>query len=266
MSPGNVSSPVLLFLVVSVPQRTFPDDMSPWKRIPSDKSPGKARNCRWGTDLMLCSSSRSNLFHTSNQDVGCRILQVVIDNKGFGVQVSFGCQAAAGYRQVKVLEFFDCPSPRQGVEDLREVELQGAQQDRKARFFRLVTMILQWLKDGWRTSNLLRRQTRTDWNIGFNESGEYKKTFIGSGVGTGSMQVLHGFEFEVEPQGDHTFEVKPQENVDQRAGLQEVQTQDLIDYQLACDRKQHLACELFMYREDSNEDAFEVAAVEKIYA
>nr|GEZ49714.1 zinc finger, CCHC-type [Tanacetum cinerariifolium] len=29
---------------------------------------------------------------------------------------------------------------------------------------------------------------------------------IGSGVGTGSMQVLHGFDFEVEPLGDHTFE------------------------------------------------------------
>ncbi|GJT46026.1 hypothetical protein Tco_0954741 [Tanacetum coccineum] len=33
-------------------------------------------------------------------------------------------------------------------------------------------------------------------NMGFIESGEYKKTFIGSGVGTGSMQVLHGFEFK----------------------------------------------------------------------
>nr|GEY56682.1 zinc finger, CCHC-type [Tanacetum cinerariifolium] len=69
-------------------------------------------------------------------------------------------------------------------------------------------------------------------------------------------KVSHGFEFEVEPQ----------ENVDKGAGLQEVQTQDLIDYQLACDNKQHLACELFRYREDNNEDAFEVAAVEKIYA
>ncbi|GJV51245.1 zinc finger, CCHC-type containing protein [Tanacetum coccineum] len=32
---------------------------------------------------------------------------------------------------------------------------------------------------------------------------------------------------------DHTFEVESQENVDQGAGLQEVQTQDLMDYQLA---------------------------------
>ncbi|GKC72399.1 hypothetical protein Tco_1118282 [Tanacetum coccineum] len=70
------------------------------------------------------------------------------------------------------------------------------------------------------------------------------------------MQVLHGFKFEVKPPGDHTFEVE----------LQEVQTQDLIDYQLARDREQHLACELFGYRDDSNEDAFAIAVVDKIYA
>ncbi|GJW43704.1 hypothetical protein Tco_0072503 [Tanacetum coccineum] len=103
-------------------------------------------------------------------------------------------------------------------------------------------------------------------NMGFNESGEYKKTSIASGVGRGSMHVLHVFEFEVEPLRDHTFEVEPQENVDQGAGLQEVQTQDLMDYQLARDRDQHLACELFRHREDSNEAAFAVDAVEKNYA
>nr|GFD19511.1 zinc finger, CCHC-type [Tanacetum cinerariifolium] len=47
--------------------------------------------------------------------------------------------------------------------------------------------------------------------------------------------------------------------------LQEVQSQDLMDYQLARDREQHLACELFRYREDNNEAAFAVAVVEKIY-
>ncbi|GJY89683.1 zinc finger, CCHC-type containing protein [Tanacetum coccineum] len=51
-------------------------------------------------------------------------------------------------------------------------------------------------------------------NIGFNESKEYKKTFIGSGVGTGLAQVLQGVEFEVEPQEDHTFKVEPHGNVD----------------------------------------------------
>ncbi|GJY43571.1 hypothetical protein Tco_0431784 [Tanacetum coccineum] len=103
-------------------------------------------------------------------------------------------------------------------------------------------------------------------NMGFNESGEYKKTFIGSGVGTGSMQVLQGDEFEVEPQDGHTFEVEPHGNVDHVVGSQEVQTQDLIYYHPARDREQHSVWELFSYREDSNEAAFAVAAVEKIYA
>nr|GEU58918.1 zinc finger, CCHC-type [Tanacetum cinerariifolium] len=51
---------------------------------------------------------------------------------------------------------------------------------------------------------------QTGWKIktGFNESEEYKKTSIGSGVGTCSVKVLQGVEFEVEPQKDHTFEWK----------------------------------------------------------
>nr|GEX03140.1 zinc finger, CCHC-type [Tanacetum cinerariifolium] len=49
-------------------------------------------------------------------------------------------------------------------------------------------------------------------------------------------------------------------NIDHGAGLQEVQTQDLMDYQLARDREKHLACELFGYREDSNGSAFAVTA------
>nr|GEX10715.1 zinc finger, CCHC-type [Tanacetum cinerariifolium] len=93
----------------------------------------------------------------------------------------------------------------------------------------------------------------------------------GSGRGrgdksTGSMQVLQGVEFEVEPQEDHTFEVEPHRNVNHVDGSQEVQTQDLMDYQLARDREQHLAYELFRYREDTIKAAFVVAAVEKNYA
>ncbi|GJR35135.1 hypothetical protein Tco_1210819 [Tanacetum coccineum] len=103
-------------------------------------------------------------------------------------------------------------------------------------------------------------------NMGFNESGEYKKTFIGSGVGTGSVQVLQGVKFEVEPHEDHTFEVEPHGNIDHVAGSQEVQTQDLIYYHLARDREQHSTHELFSYREDNNETAFAVAVVDKIYA
>ncbi|GKA21211.1 zinc finger, CCHC-type containing protein [Tanacetum coccineum] len=68
-----------------------------------------------------------------------------------------------------------------------------------------------------------------------------KCIFLGYRKGTGSMQVLQGDEFEVEPQDGHTFEVEPHGNVDHVVGSQE-------------------------YREDSNEAAFAVAAVEKIYA
>ncbi|GKE79958.1 hypothetical protein Tco_1549958 [Tanacetum coccineum] len=55
-------------------------------------------------------------------------------------------------------------------------------------------------------------------NMGFNKSRKYKKTFIGSGVGTGSVQVLQGVEFEVEPQEDHTFEVEPHGNINHVVG------------------------------------------------
>nr|GEW83572.1 reverse transcriptase domain, reverse transcriptase zinc-binding domain protein [Tanacetum cinerariifolium] len=58
-------------------------------------------------------------------------------------------------------------------------------------------------------SSAIRFNKTIDMNMGFNESEKYKKTFIGYCVGTGSMQVLHRFEFEVEPLGDHTFEVEP---------------------------------------------------------
>nr|GEV96236.1 zinc finger, CCHC-type [Tanacetum cinerariifolium] len=78
-------------------------------------------------------------------------------------------------------------------------------------------------------------------NIGFNESMEYKKTFIGSGM------------------------VEPLRNVGQGAGSHKVQIQDVIYYHLARDREQHSAHELFKCGEDSNQTAFEVATVEKIY-
>ncbi|GJU31166.1 hypothetical protein Tco_1174755, partial [Tanacetum coccineum] len=69
-----------------------------------------------------------------------------------------------------------------------------------------------------------------------------------------------------EPQEDHTFEVEPHVNVDHVAGSHETQTQDLMDYHSARDREQQSSRELFRYREDSNEAAFAVAAVEKKYA
>ncbi|GJS47844.1 hypothetical protein Tco_0597965 [Tanacetum coccineum] len=84
--------------------------------------------------------------------------------------------------------------------------------------------------------------------------------------GTGSMHVLQGVEFEVEPQEDHTFEVEPHGNIDYVASSPRVQTQDLRYYHLARNREQHSTYELFSYREDSNEAAFAVVAVDKIYA
>nr|GEX87987.1 RNA-directed DNA polymerase, eukaryota, nucleotide-binding alpha-beta plait domain protein [Tanacetum cinerariifolium] len=185
---------------------------------------------------------------------------------------------AAGYRHVKVLEFFDCPGPRQGVEDLKELlhKLEDKQPEEKTNTDCLVKEQEKEYQTRWKikTGNVLdscnQRSTQQykksevakhlgvagiqqqnglvdETNVTFFAK-EYKKTFIGSGV------------------GDHTFEVEPQENVDQGAGLQEVQTQDLIYYHLARDREQHLACELFGYREDINEAAFAVVVVEKIYA
>nr|GEX06559.1 zinc finger, CCHC-type [Tanacetum cinerariifolium] len=57
-----------------------------------------------------------------------------------------------------------------------------------------------------------------------------RQNFIGSGVATSSVQVLHGVEFDVESYEDHAFE------------------------------------ELFRYREDRNEVAYALAEAEKIYA
>ncbi|GJV37529.1 hypothetical protein Tco_1410006, partial [Tanacetum coccineum] len=82
---------------------------------------------------------------------------------------------------------------------------------------------------------------KLDIKQGMLEPVKVKCIFIGYRKGTGSMQVLQGDEFEVEPQNGHTFEVEPHGNVDHVVGSQE-------------------------YREDSNEATFAVAAVEKIYA
>nr|GEW76580.1 zinc finger, CCHC-type [Tanacetum cinerariifolium] len=79
-------------------------------------------------------------------------------------------------------------------------------------------------------------------------------------------KIQPGVEFEVEPQEDHIFEVEPRGNVDRVVGSHEVQTQDLIYYHSALDREKHLAWELFSYTEYSNESAFVVAVVDKIYA
>ncbi|GKD38105.1 hypothetical protein Tco_1258312, partial [Tanacetum coccineum] len=143
-----------------------------------------------------------------------------------------------------------------------EVELQGAQWDREAEVFQVSnddTAIAQRRLEDMQpeektnTDCLVKEQEKkyqTGWkiktgnvhdsynqslvcprNMGFNEIREYKKTLIGSGVGTGSIQVLQGDEFEMEPQDGAT-----------------------------------LSMGTIQYREDSNESAFAVTAVEKIYA
>nr|GEW91508.1 zinc finger, CCHC-type [Tanacetum cinerariifolium] len=117
----------------------------------------------------------------------------------------------------------------------------------------------------WRLDNVTSKVVLYK-NTGFNKNGEYNKTFIGSGVGTGSVHVLQGVKFEVEPQEDHTFEVEPHGNADHVASSQEVQTQDLIYYHLARDGEQHSTHKLFSYREDNKEAAFAVAEADKIYA
>nr|GFA22875.1 hypothetical protein [Tanacetum cinerariifolium] len=175
-----------------------------------------------------------------------------------------------GYRHVKVLKFFDCLSPRQGVEDLRELLHKAEDTTRSTYlvnrspssgtrfkkpidmlgFFGWLASIKQWMLEpvyvkciflGYHKSIVGNKLWRLDdvtskvvlyRNMGFNESEEYKKTFIGSGVGTGSVHVLQGVKFE-----------------------------DLIYYHPTRDREQYSAWELFSYRED-----YEVAAVEKIYA
>ncbi|GJX37157.1 hypothetical protein Tco_0250460, partial [Tanacetum coccineum] len=107
---------------------------------------------------------------------------------------------------------------------------------------------------------------KLDGNIVQKHGGSKQVGFKQLGPGTGSMQVLQGVEIEVEPQEDLTFEVEPHGNVDHVVASHKVQTQNLIYYHPERDREQHLAWELFGYREDSNEAAFAVATVEKIYA
>nr|GEW84984.1 hypothetical protein [Tanacetum cinerariifolium] len=82
-------------------------------------------------------------------------------------------------------------------------------------------LVNKWVIKLWRLDNVTSKVVLYR-NTGFNESGEYKKTFIGSGVGTGSVQVLQGVEFEVEPQEDHKFMVEPHGNVDHVVGSQKV--------------------------------------------
>nr|GEZ65147.1 zinc finger, CCHC-type [Tanacetum cinerariifolium] len=180
--------------------------------------------------------------------------------------------AAGGYRQVKVLKFFDCTGSLQGflglintrlnIEKLDGNIVQMDKGDREAEVFQVssddTAVAQRWLED---------KQPEEKTNINCLRSKQQcMNSVVAKHLGVALIQqqnvsvddinmtlfakVLHGFEYEMEPLWDHTFEVEPQENVDQGVGLQEVQTQDFMDYQLACDRDQHLACKLCGYRED----------------
>ncbi|GJS35687.1 hypothetical protein Tco_0534069 [Tanacetum coccineum] len=156
--------------------------------------------------------------------------------KILGVEV-FRRQEAAGYRQGAQrdhkAEVFQVSNDDTAVAQRR---LEDKQPEEKTNMDCLAKEQEKEYQTGWKikTGNILDSCNQR--NMGFNESGEYKKTFIGSGVGTGSMQVLQGDEFKVEPQEGHTFEGAT------------------------------LCMGTIQYREDSNETAFAVPVVGKIYA
>ncbi|GJZ33297.1 hypothetical protein Tco_0578733 [Tanacetum coccineum] len=84
----------------------------------------------------------------------------------------------------------------------------GLVDETNVTLFAKVTIISDWIQEAYRyvgffVGLLVLSKGCLNWlrNMNFNESREYKKNFIGSGIGTGSMQVLHGFEFEMEPLG-----------------------------------------------------------------
>nr|GEW50653.1 retrovirus-related Pol polyprotein from transposon TNT 1-94 [Tanacetum cinerariifolium] len=62
-------------------------------------------------------------------------LETIFESKVPKKALFFDDVVAAEYRHVKVLEFFDCPGPRQGIEDLRELFHKGTQGDREVEVF-----------------------------------------------------------------------------------------------------------------------------------
>nr|GEX92558.1 hypothetical protein [Tanacetum cinerariifolium] len=168
------------------------------------------------------------------------------------------------------------PELRQNLISFGTLEKEGftvKMQSGKIKVIKVLVMALS----GIRTANYVHpRWSDSDRKTlkGRKQLGEYQTRWkIKKGNVLDSCNQRYGFnvgvarsEFEVEPHEDHSFEVEPPGNVDHVAGLQEVQTQDLIYYQLARDREQHSTHELFSYREDNNETGFVVTTVEKIYA
>ncbi|GJX17860.1 zinc finger, CCHC-type containing protein [Tanacetum coccineum] len=248
--------------------------------------------------------------------------------KVLGVEV-FLRQGAAGYRQVKVLEYFDCLGLRQGVEDLRE----GVQEDREAEVFKVsnddttvaqrrledkstqqcmrsvvakhlgvagiqhqnglvdetsVTLFAKvhcfliqsglskvfWAEDTTRSTYLVNSSPSS--TIGFKKLIDMLG-FFGwlASIKQGMLQpvkvkcIFLGYHKSIVGNklwrlDDVTSKVVLYKNMGFNESGEYKKT--FIGSGVARDREQHSAWELFSYREDSNEVAFVVATVEKIYA
>nr|GFA09659.1 putative ribonuclease H-like domain-containing protein [Tanacetum cinerariifolium] len=110
LSPGKES-------LTSLPQRRFLGDKLPGKGIPSDKSPGKALECRWGKPLMLPPYTRANVFLTIVDDYS----RVRCDNDGEFTSNSM----ITFYKKNGILLETTCPyTPQQnGVVERKHIHL-----------------------------------------------------------------------------------------------------------------------------------------------
>ncbi|GJV24128.1 hypothetical protein Tco_1376823, partial [Tanacetum coccineum] len=210
--------------------------------------------------------------------------------------------AAGGYRQVKVLEFFDCPGPRQGVEDLREllhkvlclirgvhrvhdekriwfvVELHGAQGDREAEVFQVSnddTIVAQRRledkepEEKINTDCLVKEQEKEyqAGDIAAEWSGLSKgfwaeDTTMSTYLVNRSSSSAIGFKTPVDMLRFFGWLASIKQGM-----LEPVKVKCIfLGYRKVHDREQHSAWELFSYREDSNKAAFVVAALDMIYA
>nr|GEY55169.1 zinc finger, CCHC-type [Tanacetum cinerariifolium] len=148
--------------------------------------------------------------------------------------------AAGGYIQVKVLEFFDCLGLRQGVEDLREL------------LHKVLCLI--------RCCEVYITRIKSTIRVTSKSVGYFLESRFVDLIGWSDFQGVHGVHdkkrvwFEVELQGaqeDREAEVFQEEKY--HTGWK-IKTGNVLDF---CNKS---------YREDSNEAAFAVAVVDKIYA
>nr|GEU57325.1 zinc finger, CCHC-type [Tanacetum cinerariifolium] len=89
----------------------------------------------------------------------------------------------------------------------------GLVDETNVTLFAKVTIISDWIQEAYRYVKVFGWLASI--KQGMLEPVKVKCIFLGYRKGTGSVQVLQGVEFKVEPQEDHTFEVEPYGNVDQ---------------------------------------------------